>query len=49
MTDGTLLFYGGIIGMALAAIGAIAAAVILRFSGKRLNGQLEKEFGKKKH
>ena len=49
MTSGTLLFYGGIIGMALAAVGAVTAAVILRLSGKRLKGQLEEEFGKKKH
>ena len=49
LTGGTLLFYGGIAGMALAAVGAVTAAVILRFSGKNLNRQLEKEFGKKKH
>ena len=49
MTGGTLLFYGGIAGMALAALGGVIAAVILRLSGKRLNSQLEKEYGKKRH
>lgn len=49
LTEGTLLLYGGIAGMALAAVGAIAAAAILRISGRRLRIQLEKEFGKKKY
>lgn len=49
MADGVLLFYGGMAGMALAAVSAVTVTVILRLSGKRLNSQLEKEFGRKKH
>ena len=48
-TGSELLFYGGILLMAASAAAGIAAAVILRLSGKRLKRQLEEEFGKKRH
>lgn len=41
----TLLFYGGLILMGGAAIGAVATFVPLTVSRKRLNAQLEKEYG----
>jgi len=41
----TLLVNGGIALMGLAGIGAIVAAVVLTIFRKRLNVQLEKEYG----
>lgn len=41
----TLLFNGGLILMGSAVIGAVVAMVALTVSGKRLNAQLEKEYG----
>lgn len=41
-----LLFYGGIILMAGTVLAAAAVAVILRLSKKRLDGQLDAEYGK---
>jgi len=41
-----LLFYGGLALMAASALAAPPAAVILRVSKKRLDRQLEAEFGK---
>lgn len=49
ITAGTILFYGGIVLMGTAVVGAVIAAVILHVSGKRLKNQLEKEFGRKRH
>ncbi len=43
-----LLFYGGIVIMAAAALGGVVALFVLRLSGKRLNARLEKEYGKKR-
>ena len=48
MTQGTLLFYIGIIFIGIAVVGAVFGAVILSVSGKRLKKQLEKEFGVKR-
>ncbi len=47
LTISDLLFYGGISAMGAAAILAIAAIIIFRTSGKKLNRQLENEFGKR--
>ncbi len=44
-----VLFYLGIALMGTATVGAVAGAVILSVSGKRLKAQLEKEFGKKRN
>lgn len=41
-----LLFYGGMVLMAVSAAAAAAAAVIFRVSGKRLKARLEAEYGK---
>ena len=49
LADGTLLFYGGIAGMALAVVGSIVAIITLRISGKRLRVCLEEEFGNKRN
>lgn len=49
ITIGELLLYGGIGIMTLSALGGIAAAVLLRISGKRLRLRLEAEYGKKRH
>lgn len=49
LTGSELLFYGGIVLMALAAAAAVAAAVVLHLSGRRLGTHLEQEYGKKRH
>lgn len=41
----TLLFNGGLALMGCSAVGAVVAFVVLTVSGKRLKGQLEKEYG----
>lgn len=41
-----MLFYGGVIGMAIAAITTVACAVIFSVTGKRLKRKLEQEYGK---
>ncbi len=48
LTISGLLFYGGIFTMGAAAILAVAAIIIFRVSGKRLNSQLETEFGERR-
>lgn len=35
--------------MALAALGGLLAAILLHRAGKRLDVQLEREFGKRRH
>lgn len=40
-----LLFNGGLALMGIAAAGAVAAAVVLTVSGKRLRKQLDQEYG----
>lgn len=49
MSINEMLFYGGIVVMAVAAVGAVVAGVILGLSGKRLKAKQEEEFGKKRH
>jgi len=44
-----LLFYGGIACIATAVVLAVAAAVVLHITGKRLKHKLEEEYGKKRH
>lgn len=44
-----LLFYGGIALMAVTAAAVAVAAVVLHLSKKRLDAQLEAEYGKKCH
>ena len=44
---GTVLFYGGIIGMTIAAAGAIVAIILFAASGRHLKRRLEEEYGKK--
>ena len=41
----TLLFNGGLILMGSAGSGAVVTMMVLTVSGKRLNAQLEKEYG----
>lgn len=41
----TMLFYVGLTLMGSATIGAVVSFVALRVSRKRLNAQLEKEYG----
>ncbi len=43
-----LLFYGGIAAMTTAVVGSVAALLVLRLSGRRLNSRLEEEYGKKR-
>jgi len=45
----SLLFYGGIVLMGGAAVGAVVSAIVLRICGKRLNAKLDAEFGKKRY
>lgn len=44
-----LLFYSGIALMAVAAAATAVAAVVLHLSKKRLDAQMEAEYGKKYH
>ena len=44
-TPGELLFYGGIIGMSVAAVVAIIVIIILSGSRKRLRRKLNEEYG----
>ncbi len=44
-----LLYYGGIVLMICAALGAVGSLIAFRISGKRLREQLEKEFGARRH
>lgn len=44
-----LLFSVGAALMALAAFGGLLAVIILHRAGKRLDAQLEREFGKRRH
>lgn len=46
---GTILFYGGIVLMGTAVVGAAVAAIVLHVSGKRLKKRLEEEFGRIRH
>jgi hypothetical protein len=43
--ESALLFYGGIAGMALALVGAAAAAIVFRLKGARLRARLDEEYG----
>ena len=40
-TTGTLLFYGGIAGMAIVLVTAVIVSLCLRHSGKKIKGRLE--------
>ena len=42
-----ILFLIGVALMAVSAVGAVAALVVFRVSGRRLRETLEEEFGKK--
>lgn len=43
-----VLFLTGVVLMSVSALGALAALVTFRVSGRRLNKALESEFGKKR-
>lgn len=43
--NGQALFYTGIVLISLAAVGAIISVIILRMSRRKLNKQLDAEFG----
>lgn len=45
LTPGEMLFYGGIIGMAVAAAAAIIVTAVLSGSRKRLRRKLNEEYG----
>ncbi len=44
--DGRILLFIGVGAMAVAVVGGILAAIVLHSAGKRLQKQLEKEYGK---
>ena len=44
-----IIFAGGIIICGIAAVGGIVAGLALRISKKRLNKQLDAEYGKRRH
>ena len=48
LSGSELLFYGGILVMAMAALGGIVSAAIFAVTGRRLKRKLEAEFGKKR-
>ena len=43
--NGEILFYTGIVLISVAAAGAVISAIILHVSKKKLNKQLDAEFG----
>ena len=45
--NGETLFYAGIVLISAAIIGAVVSAILLRRSKKKLNQQLDAEFGRK--
>ena len=47
VTPGEMLFYGGVIGMAIVAVAAIIVAAVLSGSRKRLRRKLDEEYGRK--
>lgn len=47
LTATELFFYGGIALMGAAVVLSLAAVVIFRLTGRRLQSRLEQEFGKK--
>ncbi len=49
MSRSEMLLYGGILIMVATALAGLAAIVIFRHCGKRLNARLEQEFGKQRH
>ena len=49
MDTSQLLLWGGAAVRAASALAGLAAAVILRLTGKRLRRRLEEEFGKRRH
>lgn len=49
LTEGDLLFYSGIAIMAISAVGATVAIILFSLSKKRLQAQLEQEYGKKRN
>lgn len=46
MTNGEMLFYGGILGMGVALLLAILLFVLLRHGRKKLQRKLDDEYGK---
>lgn len=46
LTHGEILFYGGILGLAVTAIAAVIVTAILAGSRKRLRKKLDREYGK---
>ena len=44
-----ILFYGGVAVCAVAAVCAAATAAVAFFTRKRLNRQLDEEYGKRRH
>ena len=44
MTTGELLFYGGLIGVPLVAVGGIIAAAVFAVKRKRLKFKLDEEY-----
>lgn len=46
LSSGQLLLYGGIGLIVAAAVAAIVCIVIFAITGKRINGQLEHDYGK---
>jgi type II secretory pathway pseudopilin PulG len=44
-TPGEMLFYGGIVGMAIALVVAVAVVIVLSGSRKRLRRKLNEEYG----
>lgn len=47
--SGNVLFYGGLALMAVAAAGGLVTVLLLSIRKKRLDRQLEEEYGKKPH
>ena len=46
-TLGTMLFYGGLAGMAVTIVAAVIAVIILASGNKRIKSKLNQEYGEK--
>jgi len=46
-TTGTMLFYGGLAGLAATFVAALAAALVLARGNKRIKRKLDQDYGEK--
>lgn len=49
LSSGEILLYGGLAGMGIAVVLALAAAVVFAVTGRKLAEKLEEDYGKPKY